>query len=244
MMIVDDRYALLGSANINDRSLLGGRDSELGVLISDNNVEKVDLCGDGKYRPVRSFARQLRMEVWNKIFGMGDGVCTNRAATELAEAVLKPGAQKSWEAIRKVAKENTELYEKAFDFIPRNKDVFGSKEKESDEVLSASIWPTHARDPAKNTDPDTKEIKFATMPFDEAFWSESRFNPNEAFNLERVKGFITLLPIEWTQKENNNIRYHNALVVKNEINKKILPNQSEEKTALNEQNLNNSEVNT
>lgn len=29
IMIVDDRYALIGSANINDRSLLGSRDSEV-----------------------------------------------------------------------------------------------------------------------------------------------------------------------------------------------------------------------
>jgi phospholipase D1/2 len=35
-MIVDDRYVLCGSANINDRSLKGTRDSELAVLIEDS----------------------------------------------------------------------------------------------------------------------------------------------------------------------------------------------------------------
>ncbi len=30
-MIVDDKYAIIGSANINDRSLLGDRDSEIAV---------------------------------------------------------------------------------------------------------------------------------------------------------------------------------------------------------------------
>lgn len=30
-MIVDDEVVLIGSANINDRSLLGNRDSEIGV---------------------------------------------------------------------------------------------------------------------------------------------------------------------------------------------------------------------
>ena len=34
-MIVDDRICLIGSANINDRSLLGNRDSELGIIIED-----------------------------------------------------------------------------------------------------------------------------------------------------------------------------------------------------------------
>jgi len=31
-MLVDDRWAIVGSANINDRSLLGYRDSELAVI--------------------------------------------------------------------------------------------------------------------------------------------------------------------------------------------------------------------
>ena len=33
MMIVDDLFALIGSPNINDRSLLGNRDSEIAVTI-------------------------------------------------------------------------------------------------------------------------------------------------------------------------------------------------------------------
>ena len=32
-MIIDDRVAIMGSANINDRSLLGKRDSEICVTI-------------------------------------------------------------------------------------------------------------------------------------------------------------------------------------------------------------------
>ena len=32
-MIVDDEYIIIGSANINDRSMLGDRDSELGVVV-------------------------------------------------------------------------------------------------------------------------------------------------------------------------------------------------------------------
>lgn len=33
LMIVDDRRCIIGSANINDRSLLGTRDSELACVI-------------------------------------------------------------------------------------------------------------------------------------------------------------------------------------------------------------------
>jgi len=33
-MIVDDTHIIIGSANINDRSMLGSRDHEVGVVIS------------------------------------------------------------------------------------------------------------------------------------------------------------------------------------------------------------------
>lgn len=33
LMIVDDEKVLIGSANINDRSLLGSRDSEIAIII-------------------------------------------------------------------------------------------------------------------------------------------------------------------------------------------------------------------
>lgn len=35
IMIVDDKKMIIGSANINDRSMLGKRDSELALLIED-----------------------------------------------------------------------------------------------------------------------------------------------------------------------------------------------------------------
>jgi phosphatidylserine/phosphatidylglycerophosphate/cardiolipin synthase-like enzyme len=35
-MIVDDEIALIGSANINDRSLMGNRDSEIAMIVHDD----------------------------------------------------------------------------------------------------------------------------------------------------------------------------------------------------------------
>lgn len=34
LMIVDDRIVIIGSANLNDRSLYGDRDSEIAMMIS------------------------------------------------------------------------------------------------------------------------------------------------------------------------------------------------------------------
>lgn len=44
-MIVDDEYVICGSANINDRSLRGKRDSELCMVCKDNDLRHVKLGG-------------------------------------------------------------------------------------------------------------------------------------------------------------------------------------------------------
>jgi phospholipase D1/2 len=45
LMIIDDHMAICGSANINDRSLLGYRDSEFCIVINDTEHEPGRLNG-------------------------------------------------------------------------------------------------------------------------------------------------------------------------------------------------------
>jgi phospholipase D1/2 len=61
-MIVDDRVALIGSANINDRSLKGLRDTELAVVIEDEDTKEIQI-GEGR-REVSVFAHHLRKELY------------------------------------------------------------------------------------------------------------------------------------------------------------------------------------
>ena len=195
----------------------------------DTETSNVDLCGDGDARPIRGFARKLRTAVWKKIFGITAG--GGREATVLEDAIKKPGAKASWEKIQEVAAANTALYEAAFDFIPRNEDAFDSRDlKDSNKLMSASIWPTHARDPAKNIDLKKNKLTYKTMPFEKNFWLESRFNKADAVKLKaEIKGFITLLPIDWTNGENNNMNYAISLVAKNE--EKFKSNNQESESA-------------
>lgn len=51
---------LSGSANINDRSMLGKRDSEVAVIIEDS--EKVAAVMDGQEYEAGPYALQLRLE--------------------------------------------------------------------------------------------------------------------------------------------------------------------------------------
>ena len=46
LLIVDDKVVLIGSANLNDRSMLGNRDTELAMVVNDNNMVKGKLSYD------------------------------------------------------------------------------------------------------------------------------------------------------------------------------------------------------
>ena len=66
-MIVDDRVAIIGSANINDRSMLGCRDSELAIVVDDSS--KISTTMGGKEYQANKFAHNLRKNCFLKIFG-------------------------------------------------------------------------------------------------------------------------------------------------------------------------------
>ena len=65
LMIVDDKYVICGSANINDRSLLGDRDSELAAVISDTQF--VSSTFDKKPVNVGVYAQSLRHKIFKYI---------------------------------------------------------------------------------------------------------------------------------------------------------------------------------
>ena len=206
LMIVDDRYALIGSANINDRSLLGGRDSELAVLVMDLEVERKDFLGNGHPQPTRTFAHELRKGVWNKLFGISSSV---RPADELKEAIEKPGHPDSWKAIQAVAKRNAGHYEAVFKFVPRN--IYPSRKEQ---MFPASIWPVidTSVEPGKDRNIDLKTDKKNLMPFEQKFWDSPQYESSSTLRLNEICGFITTYPVNWTKYENNNMKFHHALM--------------------------------
>lgn len=98
VLIVDDRIAIVGSANINDRSMLGDRDSEMAIRIEDSNHKEIILG----QRPwivgvtIHNFRIKLMRDHLN--FPMADIV-----------DILRPDIyQTNW---RGVAANNTSLYD-------------------------------------------------------------------------------------------------------------------------------------
>lgn len=68
LIIVDDRIALIGSANINDRSMEGNRDSEIAIIVEDQ--ELVDSTMNGVSVKVGRFSHELRKKLWREHLGM------------------------------------------------------------------------------------------------------------------------------------------------------------------------------
>lgn len=67
-MIVDDRVAIIGSANINERSMMGSRDSEIAAIIRD--TEMIDsYMGDAPYK-VGRFPHTLRVRLMREHLGI------------------------------------------------------------------------------------------------------------------------------------------------------------------------------
>ncbi|KAE8448120.1 hypothetical protein EG329_009885 [Mollisiaceae sp. DMI_Dod_QoI] len=67
-IIVDDRVALIGSANINERSMVGNRDSECAAVVRDTDMLWSTM--DGEPYLVGRFAHTLRMRLMREHLGL------------------------------------------------------------------------------------------------------------------------------------------------------------------------------
>lgn len=90
MMIIDDEIMLVGSANLNDRSMLGYRDSELAVVITDDY--KVRSKMNGALHLTSELAHKTRSKCFQAIFGLPEA------------AVIDPLDEAMWEQISFITK--------------------------------------------------------------------------------------------------------------------------------------------
>ena len=67
-MIVDDKTVILGSANINDRSMLGERNAEFAFMI--NEAPKLNTIMDGKNYVSANFAYTLKGNLLAEYLGV------------------------------------------------------------------------------------------------------------------------------------------------------------------------------
>lgn len=200
LLIADDSIVIMGSANINDRSLKGQRDSELAVYIQDKTIVKAPL--NGKPTEVMKFGHELRKALWRKHLGLtsgGNGIV--KPATALASMIDKPSAPETIKAIQALASSNQAIYERTFGFVPRSK-VARNFDKR------ASIWPVVEINEETKQVSKNIEVYADQMPFSDKFWESKARLANPA----GIQGFFTTLPVDWTKGENNHPEMNKLLL--------------------------------
>ena len=112
LLIVDDRLVICGSANINDRSLLGDRDSEVCVQVEDQ--EFVEGKMNGKEYNCGKFAGSLRKNLFKEHLGLLNKQTGN-------QQVIDPVCDEFFENVwNQTASTNSVIYDELFSVIPTN----------------------------------------------------------------------------------------------------------------------------
>jgi phospholipase D1/2 len=116
MIIVDDRYISVGSANFNDRSFLGTRDSEANIYCQrdDGNSlnPRVVSVMDGQSYEAYGVALAARLRSWNEFFGF-PLTDTLSLRDVLDDAIFQ-------DVVYNRSKTNQDLFAAVFDNIPSN----------------------------------------------------------------------------------------------------------------------------
>uniref|UniRef100_W5KLR6 Phospholipase n=1 Tax=Astyanax mexicanus TaxID=7994 RepID=W5KLR6_ASTMX len=107
-LIADDRCYIIGSANINDRSMLGSRDSELAVLVEDE--ERVPSRMNGEDYEAGPLALALRKECFRVLLG-----ADSDPSIDIDDPVSDDFFNNVW---NKTAQSNAFIYEMVFRCLP------------------------------------------------------------------------------------------------------------------------------
>lgn len=228
LLIVDDAVVILGSANINDRSLNGDGDTELSaVIVDDANAEMTDV-GQGVSVVTRKFARNLRIMIWKKHLGMlVDSTTTGvqkESAPPMGINIDQPLNKNSITGIFGLSIKNRQAYNRVFIHTPRND--FGSlldgrrryphltkkvKKYSVNGVEIGNVSPDgQLRDPFIMVDEPTSGYDFAKLPpLHPKFMRGTQHDVSAAIKELRasIKGFFVEAPLDWGIKEKTTPKY-------------------------------------
>ncbi|KAL5513890.1 hypothetical protein ACEPAG_2651 [Sanghuangporus baumii] len=137
VMIVDDRRVIMGSANINDRSQKGDGDSEIALVVEDNDM--IETTMDGKPYMAARFAATLRRYLFREHLGLiAPQNCQSRKeevtshmrpapvpteyelGSEEDQAVADPLADSTLELFDGTARKNRAIFTEVFRTVPSN----------------------------------------------------------------------------------------------------------------------------
>jgi phospholipase D1/2 len=212
LLIADDRKVICGSANLNDRSQLGSHDSEIAILVEDQ--EEVDSHMAGKPWRASKFATSLRRQIFRKHLGLIPAQDYTRPDANFFpigqdpnkydwgsredQAVADPLAPSFLSLWKTTARNNTEAFRRVFHPVP---DDTVKNWKQYDEFYEKYFKPQEASKEKK----EGKQEKPATWKTGHVVKEE--FSPGEKGLrevkevLSRVKGTLVEMPLLFLKEE-------------------------------------------
>jgi phospholipase D1/2 len=131
LMIVDDRVVICGSANLNDRSQIGDRDSEIALVVEDPSI--IPSTMNGTAWNVSPFASSLRRKLFREHLGLLHPATVSEQTpnnnplpvmndydwgTKEDKMVEDPLSPAFWNIINTTATRNTAIYRDIFHTVP------------------------------------------------------------------------------------------------------------------------------
>eukprot|EP00118_Oscarella_pearsei_P008910 m.48261 g.48261 ORF g.48261 m.48261 type:complete len:960 (+) comp33867_c0_seq7:82-2961(+) len=144
MMIVDDKRAIIGSANINDRSMTGRRDSEIAILVEDTVM--VDSTMGGHSFKAGKFCQSLRLQLFRNYLGFAP----EAPSTSLEDPLSREFFKGLWVS---TAAKNSLIYDEVFNCLP------SGKAKDFEEVRSIRSSSSLAETDPVTAKEKLKEVK-------------------------------------------------------------------------------------
>nr|XP_046178968.1 phospholipase D1-like isoform X2 [Oncorhynchus gorbuscha] len=162
MLIADDNTVIIGSANINDRSMLGKRDSEVAVIIEDS--ETVTAVMDGHEYQAGRYALALRLECFRTVLG---------AHIDTTIDVSDPISDHFYKDVwMTTAGRNATIYEKVFRCLP------SSLVRNMSELESYQTNPGLAQSDPGKAQEELRRIRGFLVQFPLDFLSEQNLMPS------------------------------------------------------------------
>uniref|UniRef100_A0A336MPQ6 Phospholipase n=1 Tax=Culicoides sonorensis TaxID=179676 RepID=A0A336MPQ6_CULSO len=114
LLICDDKTIICGSANINDRSLIGKRDSEVAVIIQDESFEEGRM--NGETFPSGLYAGRLRRFLFREHLGILEPKPKSHNI-DINDPISDQFYNGIW---RRTSNRNTRIFDEVFKCIPTN----------------------------------------------------------------------------------------------------------------------------
>ncbi|KAG1150556.1 hypothetical protein G6F37_000150 [Rhizopus arrhizus] len=131
LLIADDKTVIMGSANLNDRSQCGDRDSEIALIVEDKDLIPSQM--NGRFYEASRFAATLRRNLWKEHLGLIADMPPDEVTDAMLplptpqidttnskedKMVMDPLDEETLDLFNSTAKTNTLAYRHVFHCVP------------------------------------------------------------------------------------------------------------------------------